>query len=134
MSAAPSIDTNELGAAGASRRMRVLIEQPDGDIRELLAEHCLRLGFEPVIAEPDLDGRLGHVDVIVAEPVGVGGQRILAAHSEQRSRTPIVFASIYPPAGGLLRSPAVAHLVMPCSRERFEQALSVALAVGAGGR
>ena len=39
-----------------------------------------------------------------------------------------MFVSIYPPANGLLSSPAVAYLVMPCSRERFARAVASALA------
>jgi len=47
---------------------------------------------------------------------------LLAAHRDQASAIPIVFVSIYPPAG-VLRSPAVAYLVMPTAPAASKSAL-----------
>jgi hypothetical protein len=58
---------------------------------------------------------------------------LLAIHNARASTIPIVFVSIYPPAG-VVSSPAVAYLVMPCSWERFERAVASALAVSRNGR
>ncbi len=128
MSGAQDIDTDQRPRIAERRVGRVLIEQPNEDVRELLAEHCRRLGLEPLIAGANGNGHLPDVDLIVAEPASAGAQRLLATHHERRSATPIVFVSIYPPVNGLLSSPAVAYLVMPCSRERFERAVANALA------
>lgn len=110
---------------------RVLIVEPDADIRELLVERCRRFGLEPVADGLDEQGRLPEADLIVAEPASPRTQAVLAAHRAQQSRIPIVFVSIYPPANGVLRSSAVAYLVLPCSSEDFERALSKALSRGA---
>lgn len=107
---------------------RVLIVQPNDDIRELLAEHCRRMGVEPVLASGGRAASLRDVDAIVADPASPAGQRLLSAPELERRSIPIVFASIYPPAGRLTESPAVAYLVLPCPWERFERALAAALA------
>jgi hypothetical protein len=133
MSGAPILDTDQQPRIAERRVGRVLIEQPNEDIRDLLAEHCRRLGLEPLIAGANGNGHLPDVDLIVAEPASAEAQRLLAAHRERRSPTPIVFVSIYPPTG-VLSSPAVAYLVMPCSRERFERAVASALAASSNGR
>lgn len=109
---------------------RVLIVEPDEDVRELLVERCRRLGLEPVAGGLDDQGRLPDVELIVAEPASHEAQGVLAAHKALQSSTPIVFVSIYPPSSGVLKSRAVAYLVLPCSSEEFERALSKALARG----
>jgi len=121
------IDGGEPAAGTERRAARVLIAQPNEDVRELLAEHCRRLELEPLVHEPGSNGQLPDVDLIVAEPASPQARRLLAAHRDKASAIPIMFVSIYPPAG-VLRSPAVAYLVMPYSWERFEQAVSGALA------
>lgn len=133
VSGAQNIQTDQRPRIAERRVARVLIEQPNEDVRELLAEHCRRLGLEPLIAGANGNGHLPDVDLIVAEPASADAQRLLAAHRERRSTTPIVFVSIYPPTG-VLSSPAVAYLVMPCSRERFERAVASALAASSNGR
>lgn len=117
---------SELGGQGG----RVLIVEPDEDVRELLVERCRRLGLEPLSGGLDEHGRLHEVELIVAEPASQEAQEVLAAHEAQQSATPIVFVSIYPPASGVLKSRAVAYLVLPSSTEEFERALSKALSRG----
>lgn len=109
---------------------RVLIVQPNEDVRELLAEHCRRMGLEPVLAADSGTAFPADVDAIVADPASPAGQRLLAAADLERQATPIVFASIYPPVGRLTDSPAVAYLVLPCPWGRFERALAAALDAG----
>jgi CheY-like chemotaxis protein len=126
-------DSAAAGVAAQGLR-RVLIVEPDEDVRELLVERCRRLGLDPVAQGVDEEGRLPEVDLIVAEPASQEAQEVLSAHGAQQSGVPIVFVSIYPPASGVLRSPAVAYLVLPCSSEELERALSKALTRGPGGR
>lgn len=114
-------------AWAGTKAQRVLIVQPNEDVRELLAEHCRRMGLEPVMAGGGCAALPPGVDAIVADPASPAGQRLLAAPELERRATPIVFASIYPPAGRLTDSPAVAYLVLPCPWERFERALGAAL-------
>jgi CheY-like chemotaxis protein len=109
---------------------RVLIVQPNDDVRELIAEHCRRIGVEPLVASGKCHGELADIDAIVADPASPAAQRLLATLDRERRTPPIVFASIYPPAGRLVDSPAVAYLVLPCPWERFERALATALAAG----
>lgn len=120
--------------AAAQGARRVLIVEPDEDVRELLVERCRRLGLEPVSVGLDEQGRLPDVELIVAEPASQEAQEVLAAHREQQSKTPIVFVSIYPPASGVLKSQAVAYLVLPSPSEEFERALSSALTRSGVGR
>ena len=47
------IDTGEPAAGTERGAARVLIAQPNEDVRELLAEHCRRLELEPLLHEPD---------------------------------------------------------------------------------
>lgn len=125
------LDEDRAVRLAAQAMGRVLIVEPDEDIRELLVERCRRVGLEPLTGGLDEQGRLPDVDLIVAEPASAKTQAVLAAHRAQRSDTPIVFVSIYPPASGVLKSQAVAYLVLPCSSEDFERALSKALSRGA---
>lgn len=117
----------EVAAQGLGR---VLIVEPDEDVRELLVERCRRLGLEPVADGLDDQGQLAELELIVAEPASQEAQEVLAAHEAQQSSTPVVFVSIYPPASGVLKSRAVAYLVLPCSTDEFERALSKALSRG----
>lgn len=117
----------------STKAPRVLIVQPNEDVRELLAEHCRRMGLEPVLglragaAGGDRSVFPSDVDAIVADPASPAGRRLLAERDLEQRTTPMVFASVYPPAGRLTCSPAVAYLVLPCSWERFELALDTAL-------
>lgn len=106
---------------------RVLVVQPNDDVCELLTEHCRRLGLETVsMADFEGYGELPDVDLIIAEPASSEGKRLLAIHSAKESTVPLLFVSVYPPVG-VLSSPAVAYLVLPCSRERFEATVAKAL-------
>lgn len=108
---------------------RILIEQPNEDVRDLLAEHCRRMGMEPIFREGEMEKGLPDIDMIVAEPASPGSQCLLSALEAQGRKVPIVFASIYPPTGGITTSPAVAYLVLPCARQRFEQTVAQALKI-----
>lgn len=130
MLGAHKLDTSAPETQVATATRRVLIVQPNEDVSELIAEHCRRMGAEPLAWRNHDDSGLPDVDALVADPASPATERLLATlHRE--GRTPaIVFASIYPPAGRLVDSPAVAYLVLPCSREAFERALAAALAAG----
>ncbi|MGN6372939.1 MAG: hypothetical protein ACTHM1_08095 [Solirubrobacteraceae bacterium] len=91
------LDEDRAVRLAAQAMGRVLIVEPDEDIRELLVERCRRVGLEPLTGGLDEQGRLPDVDLIVAEPASAKTQAVLAAHRAQRSDTPIVFVSIYPP-------------------------------------
>lgn len=130
MSATPDIHIEELTSdTGAIKR--VLIEEPNEDIRHLLAVRCSRLGLSPLIHEPNGNGHLPEVDLIVVEPGSVHAQRLLRTHRTVRSTIPVICVSIYPPTNGLHGASVVAYLVKPCSWEQFESAVWQAIGQGA---
>lgn len=125
------VNTHLSTAPTQSGSGRVLIAQPNEDVRELLTEHCRRLGLETL--STGTDGIEGHdelpdVDLIIAEPASSEAKCLLRIHGAQASTIPLLFVSVYPPVG-VLSSSAVAYVVLPCSRERFEAAVANALRV-----
>ncbi len=98
---------------------RVLVAEPDSDIRTLLEEHLRRLGYDPVRATPS--GPPPPVDAVVMEP-GVGeGHAVLRRFGDDTP--PVICLSIYPPEAGLAPPESVAYLVKPSSRVELADAL-----------
>jgi CheY-like chemotaxis protein len=95
---------------------RVLIAEPDEDVRELLELTVRRLGYEAVAA----DG-CGDVDAVILEPGCPEGRSALRRFGADTP--PVVCLSIYPRAEGLEPSGSVAYLLKPASSTAIAAAL-----------
>jgi hypothetical protein len=106
---------------------RVLIEEPNHDVRDLIVDLVTALGCTPLVRGTRSEVDLDDVDLIVAEPASVGAERVFAAHGRRRSRIPVVCASIYPRNHTPL-PPHVAYLVKPFAVGDLQAAIRAALA------
>lgn len=97
---------------------RVLIAEPDADVRELLETTVERLGYE--VAEND-----GEIDAVLLEPACAAGRR--AVESLGDDAPPVVCLSIYPRERGLEPATSVAYLEKPSSTAAIADALRVVL-------
>jgi len=104
---------------------RVLVAEPNGDVRSLIEIVVRRLGHEPVV---HVDGaeEPPAVDAAVVEP-GVGDGLALARSLFDR-RVPTVFTSIFPVEPELLDLDPVAYFVKPFPLYALAGALTAALA------
>jgi CheY-like chemotaxis protein len=99
---------------------RVLIAEPNDDVRTLLELTVRRLGYEPVDAE-DSDER-PRADAVLLEPGCAVGQAVLARFGEHVP--PVVCLSIYPREAQLAPPETVAYLVKPATTDALAAALS----------
>lgn len=103
---------------------RILVCEPNPEVRALLAHVVARLGHEPVQAEDGPgDVLTDDADVLLIEPAY---QRALSMAEMLRARQgelPIVCASIFPPTPEWQELKPVAYLVKPFSLADLEQAL-----------
>ena len=97
---------------------RVLIAEPNADVRALLELTVHRLGYEPVL--PHEAGR-GDVDAILLEPACAVGRSVLRRFGSETP--PVVCLSVYPREEGLEPSASVAYLVKPASSAAIGTAL-----------
>jgi hypothetical protein len=94
---------------------RILIAEPNDDVRSLLELTVSRLGYEPLTAWHE------DVEAIILEPgypVGRSIVRELGVGSP-----PVICLSIYPREQGLEPSASVAYLVKPASTQDIADAL-----------
>jgi CheY-like chemotaxis protein len=98
---------------------RVLIAEPNDDVRSLLELTVRRLGYEPVSAQGRTDCR--PVDAILLEPACAVGRSVLRRFGD--SAPPVVCLSIYPREQGLEPPASVAYLVKPASSTAIGDAL-----------
>jgi hypothetical protein len=98
---------------------RVLICEPDPEVRELLSRVVARLGHQPLLDESDL----APVDAIVLEPSHAPSVERAQAFRAVEGTTPIVCASIDLPGAGSRRLDPVAYLVKPFALPDLEAAL-----------
>jgi CheY-like chemotaxis protein len=103
---------------------RVLICEPDAEVRELLGRVVARLGHEPVFER----NGLRDLSAIVLEPADVISVEVTQAARATDPELPIVCASIEPPTSGSRELTPVAHLLKPFSLPQLEDALQQALA------
>ncbi len=96
--------------------LRVLIAEPDEDVRELLELTVRRLGYEAVAASECND-----VDAVLLEPACAMGRSVLRRFGADAP--PVVCLSIYPREEGLEPSASVAYLVKPASSTEIADAL-----------
>jgi hypothetical protein len=102
---------------------RVLICEPDPEVRELLSRVVVRLGHEPLFDNAEL----APVDAIVLEPSHAPSVERAQAFRAVNGHTPIVCASIDLPDAGSHRLAPTAYLVKPFALPDLEAALSRAL-------
>jgi hypothetical protein len=102
---------------------RVLICEPDPEVRELLMVIVTRLGHEPV----GDDEELGGVEAIVVEPAHASSVERALAFRAVAGDVPVICASIDLPNGGTRRLQPVAHLVKPFALPDMKAALATAL-------
>jgi hypothetical protein len=93
-------------------KKRVLIAEPDADVRSMLAVAVARLGHEPVYT--------GEADAVLLEPA------CLVAQDQVQPDRPVVCFSIYPEERGLAPAGTVAYLQKPASSASLGAALRIA--------
>jgi CheY-like chemotaxis protein len=103
---------------------RILIAEPDIEVRELFAHAVKRLGHEFVEAD---DASVETVDAALVEPASSPALALARRLRTQRPELAIVIVSIHSrnPASRALKP--VAHLVKPFERRDLEAALLSAL-------
>jgi CheY-like chemotaxis protein len=108
---------------------RILIWEPNPEVRTLLGHVVKRLGHEPVEGDEEPGGVLpGDIDVLVVDPAH---PRALSAAQVLRLRDgglPIVCASVYPATADADALRPEAYLVKPFPLSELEDALTGALA------
>jgi CheY-like chemotaxis protein len=97
---------------------RVLVCEPDPDIRHLLELTVTRLGHEPVSG--------GDADVVLMEPSCPVAQRALRRFA--RRVPPVVCLSVHPREAGFAPPETVAYLMKPIRKARLAAALTGVLA------
>jgi CheY-like chemotaxis protein len=98
---------------------RILIAEPNDDVRTLLELTVERLGYEHVSAH--LQPAASEVDAILLEPACAVGRSIVHRFGDESP--PVVCLSIYPREQGLEPAASVAYLVKPASPSAIGDAL-----------
>jgi CheY-like chemotaxis protein len=101
---------------------RILICEPDPEVRELLRHVVERRGHEAIL-EPN---GLRDLAAIVLEPSDVVSVEVAQAARANDPELPIVCASIDAPTAGSRRLSPVAHVVKPFTLTEFDRALTAA--------
>jgi CheY-like chemotaxis protein len=99
-------------------KKRVLVCEPDADVRQLLELTVARLGHEPV--------RDGDADAVLMEPACAVAHSALRRFA--RRVPPIVCLSIHPREDGLAPPETVAYLMKPVKQARLAAVLAGILA------
>jgi len=108
--------------------MRILICEPQAEVRELLVHVVERLGHEPVFPESRRGDALpGDVDVVLLEPADPGARSAAETLLHQHEGIPVVCASIHPDSGQANGLRPLAYLVKPFGLAELEQALTAAV-------
>jgi hypothetical protein len=102
---------------------RILVAEPNPDVRSLIEIVVRRLGHEPVPADPAEP--VPAVDAAVVEPWVADG--LLLAHQLCARGVPTVFTSIFPAEPELLELDPVAYFVKPFPLYGLAGALTAAL-------
>lgn len=102
---------------------RIVICEPDPEVRELLGRVVMRLGREPSSEAGDPDD----VEALVVEPADPTSVELAFAVRAARPDVPVVCASIEPPTAGSQRLEPAAHLMKPFALPELERALHEAL-------
>ncbi|MGH3015703.1 MAG: hypothetical protein ACRDNN_12210 [Gaiellaceae bacterium] len=106
---------------------RILVCDPNPEVRALMGYVVSRLGHEPVYPGGPGDVLPHDVDVLLLEPAdprSLGAAQVLRLRHEH---LPIVCASIYPETVHARRLAPVAYLVKPFPLAELERALTTAV-------
>lgn len=98
---------------------RVLIAEPNDDVRALLELTVQRLGYEAVSPQ-DAPGR-SDVDAMLLEPACAIGRSVLRGFGDDA--LPVICLSIYPREKGFEPRASVAYLMKPASTVAIGDAL-----------
>jgi hypothetical protein len=99
---------------------RILIAEPNDDVRLLLELTVRKLGYEPVA--PSELGVRPKVDAVLLEPGDAVARAVL--HRFGNRVPPVICLSIYPLEARLAPPGTVAYLVKPASMDTLATALS----------
>ncbi len=112
-----------------AERVRILVCEPQTEVRDLLAHVVERLGHEPVfpVGRPDDTLPAGGADVVLVEPADAGARAAAEALLRRQEGIPVVCASIYPDSGQARGLRPVAYLVKPFALAELELALTAAV-------
>ena len=103
---------------------RVLILEPDEEIRELFAHMLTRLGHEPLTSAEEA----GSCDAVLLEPAWEPGVALTWRLRHERRDLPVIAASVLSsPPGGASPLPVVRHLVKPFTLVQLADAVAEAL-------
>jgi CheY-like chemotaxis protein len=106
---------------------RVLILEPDPEVRELISRVVSRLGHEP-LAPARLPARVpSGVDAVFLEPAWAPALELAGRLRERNPKLPVVFESIDPASPGLPSLTPVRHLLKPFGLRVLEQAIEAVL-------
>lgn len=106
---------------------KIVICEPDPEVRELLGHVVVRLGRE---ACSELNGGRD-IDALLVEPADVESIELAIAVRSACPGVPVVCLSVDPPTAGSRRLEPVAHLLKPFALPELERALHKALLRGA---
>jgi hypothetical protein len=98
---------------------RILISEPNDDVRALLELTVQRLGYEAVRPQ-ERTGR-ADVDAMLMEPACSVGRSLLTRFGDDAP--PVICLSIYPREAGFEPAGSVAYLVKPASTSAIGDAL-----------
>jgi hypothetical protein len=98
---------------------RILISEPNADVRALLELTVQRLGYEAV--RPQERTERADVDAMLMEPACSVGRSLLTRFGDDAP--PVICLSIYPREAGLEPAASVAYLVKPASTTAIGDAL-----------
>jgi CheY-like chemotaxis protein len=101
---------------------RVLLLEPDPDVREFLARSLVRLGHEALE-----NGSAEVPDLILVEPAAPSSVRAARSAREANPDVPVVCASIYPRQQIPADFRSAPYLVKPISLGKLDEALRSAL-------
>ena len=105
---------------------RILIAEPEPDLRLLAEQAVLELGYEPVLLEANTAG--APVDVLL---LATSADAVAIAHAHRRSdpALPIVCLGTMGASAAIRRLRPVAHLLKPYTLGDLAQALTRAVAI-----
>jgi CheY-like chemotaxis protein len=106
---------------------RIVILEPDSQVRELIVDVARRLGHVPVAYDPALAAEIGAGDVVVVEPGDADALEAALALRRRLPALPMVCVSIYRKAPSAAALRPIAYVRKPFLIAELEQALNRAV-------
>jgi CheY-like chemotaxis protein len=103
---------------------RILILEPQPEIRELVRRVAARLGHETVLEIPS---EQPEIDAVVVEPESYRALTVAQQLRESSQELPIICASIAPPNDRTRKLRPVAHLQKPFTLGELQRVLAAAV-------